>query len=345
RQEEIIKPRKKKTIIDIINHKILSIIIVCSIIFVIFYIIHEKIQISFTLVLILIDLYAAMIISYYTSYFLKYDFYPKFLECVNLPVKRKKEFNNNLYGKKSILIIVVTFPFVLSLGFVVYTFVAFNFLTNIIVYLIFFVIVIIVLLFFYDGLVLGVCGVIQAFRFSKYLEFDYKDEDNMGGSKKVLELYFKNIYPFFLLLIIMLAIAFQATMGSSTIWGFQVQSREFQLLFIFAVLMGIGIFCLALFYFHFITYRMMKRFKKKRRRDIKIESIKLLNRLQGDEILDNGAKNKIVIQVLSLNLEKECISDMKSVLINSSVIKKLVISFVGILISYLFNVFLRFFTI
>ena len=117
-QEELLRPRKKKTIIDIINHKILFIIIVCSTIFVIIYVIVENIQVSLPLILILIDLYAAMIIAYYDTFYLKYKFYPKFLEHVNLPPEKKIEFDKTLYGKKSIYLVIMTLPILLYLGLI-----------------------------------------------------------------------------------------------------------------------------------------------------------------------------------------------------------------------------------
>ena len=334
------KIKDRKSFVDIINYKIFIIIIITFSSILFLDLVIERVQLEFSTILLTIDIICLFITIYYLIYFIKFDLYPKFMEKINLPNKIKSEIDEKLFDKKTIIIAglidftIFTLFFIISYDYIIV-------LTKTLVFFIMTIVVFILLAVeILEAFLIAFSLIIKIIHYREEFTYTIGHEDNMGGSRGLIEIFYKNIYPLFLIIIIIVAILSQVTYGNIIIFN-NLLPFDVQLIGIVILITAITIVLLAISVTQVLNHQQMMRFKKKTISQIE----KKIKKLQ-DKIQTNNPDLKIRVEQLSqitiLQFEKENVEKMKTVLITGSLIKKLVISFLGIIISYVFNSLLRF---
>ena len=122
--------------------------------------------------------------------------------------------------------------------------------------------------------------------------------------------------------------------------GYNIQPYIVFICIIFLVI-TLGVMFIAVLNFQIITLIQMWKFKKSRLSEIKQQLAILKSNLKAEKGLTQKAQHDLGLQVFSLNIEQQNVANMKGILINSALVKKLLISLIGVFITYFVNYFLR----
>jgi len=334
-----IKLVDRKTFVDIINYKIFISIVIILTTSLILDVFIEQAHLELSTIILTIDVFCLFSAVYYVLYFMKTDLYPKMIQKIHLPQDIKKRMDEELFNKKTLLIASIVVFTIFALFFIL----CYDYIIQITKTLFFFILTIGVFVFLaveiLEGFTIAFSLITKIIHHRK--EFIYKigHEDNMGGSKEILEVYYKNIYPLFLIIIIIVAMLAQVTYGNIIIFN-NLLPFDVQLAGIFILFTAIAVVLIGIFLTQILNHLEMVKFKDKEISRIENSLKELHNKIQKNN-LDLKIRVEHLSQITLLQLEKENVVKMKTILISGSAIKKLIISLIGIIVSYTFNTLLN----
>ena len=343
-EENIFVAKERNNFTKIVNYKIF--IIACGILAValIIDILVEQVPINLFRGILIVDLYAFAISLYYMLSFIMNKWYPSMISVLHVPTKMKKNIDNQMVNPWFIVISTVIVIGAFSTFFTIDREFLVLLLPTIPMFILFVITFIVISWLVIENMAFVLSGIYYVIYYRKGLMFIPNHEDGMGGSKAVLETFIKNIYLLFFVIIVTVTLLFHFIIGG---WGFFGILVPFplQMLMLGIIVLGISVIFLGIFIPQIVNYFEMNSFKKVRfeklRKELKAfqpEIKKSINASSGDAYL----ASKMVVILLEL----EDIRRIKSILINTSMLKKIAISLIGFFISYAINlIFQNFFTI
>ncbi len=289
------------------------------------YTVIAGVQLNEKMLLIQNGLFFLISAFFYMGDFLDQKFNPKFLELVNFPPVIKTQiasaFNQN---QRMILIFSLIFFPVLALG-ISFSIDLLSFFTDPVLFILGIPVGILLAIHMFRFYMLIFQSIYLVFKHRKMLVFNVSHEDGMGGSREVLALFFKQIYPIYFVIII----------GGVGVIFVRVLFAEFW----YPPFWGVIVLCAIIafsgvFYFQVLLSIQMRKFKKQRVAKIRAELKDVSKKLKEPENLTPEAKLNTLIKSANLHAEKDAILEMKSFLINNELIKRLLIAIGGAVLSF-----------